>query len=233
LKPETLLKAIQRGMEIEDNNVIFKSQKIKASGYNFYATKDLEKFHFSRKNIGAGGFGIVFKTVELKNREERALKIPKDKHAIDNLYKTREILKELNDPNRNPPPPHDGIPSTPSEITEISINGIKSAFFDMELQSSDVYTKGSFMPNFQKLSVSERLNLCNQLLSGVVYMHAFEIKHGDIKPQNCLVRNDENGIPVKLVLSDFDGASKKQTTASTENYRPSDYESSQPEETCD
>jgi serine/threonine protein kinase len=91
--------------------------------------------------------------------------------------------------------------------------------------SGDLEGNGSYMPEFQELPAGERLDLCKQLLDGLETMHQKGYLHGDIKPGNCLMKEGADGIPEKLVISDFGGARKGGVNppTHTDRYRPADY----------
>ena len=57
-----------------------------------------------------------------------------------------------------------------------------------------------------ELSFTKRINYCTQYLNGLKNLHAANVAHGDIKPENCLIFNDDNGDVVKI--ADFGKAQK-------------------------
>ncbi|KAA8903441.1 kinase-like domain-containing protein [Sphaerosporella brunnea] len=48
------------------------------------------------------------------------------------------------------------------------------------------------------MSTEERLNICTDIGSAIMALHAYGVIHGDIKPQNILVYKDETGTTIKV-----------------------------------
>ena len=48
------------------------------------------------------------------------------------------------------------------------------------------------------------LKFFKELVSGIAYCHANGITHQDLKPENLLVHNDNNGGEFTLKIADFD-----------------------------
>lgn len=219
LKPEIILKVIAKGMSISDNNATFKAQLFKENGVTLYGSEDLQKFHLVKKELGVGSYGTVFETIELTNAEIKALKDTfssiKPQDAPDQLKNEYTTLNDINSDG-----PHKGIPKTPSEITNIA--NTKHNFLDMELLSGDLLSY-KFYKGFEKLRVADRLKLCGQLIHGLAVMHKKGYSHGDIKPENCLMKLNSKNKPAELFLSDFGGASKGIPVAYTAGYLPNDY----------
>lgn len=59
--------------------------------------------------------------------------------------------------------------------------------------------------DLKNLKCEEKVNICQQLTSGVAYLHSKEIVHGDLTPTNVLVKLYSNRILIKI--ADF-GMSK-------------------------
>lgn len=228
LKPKTMLKAIQQGFKIEDNNAVFKDQKISIGSCKFYATKDLSKLHFVQKKLGAGSFGTVFKTVELVNVEIRAVKEAHTKNqAVDDLKNEYTVLKDCNKGGIRT-----GFPTTPSEVTVITGKDGKTetAFLDMTLMNGDLSMNSLFLNStFNALPAGERLELIGQPISALVDLHKLGYIHRDIKPENLLMKTDGEKKPTQFTLADFGGVSIGGASgASTRIYRASDTRGSNP-----
>tara|TARA_B110000285_G_scaffold72989_1_gene84113 strand:+ start:86 stop:583 length:498 start_codon:yes stop_codon:yes gene_type:complete len=66
--------------------------------------------------------------------------------------------------------------------------------------------RGDFFDTF-KLSISERLGLCRQIVVGVNHLHAVGVWHRDIKPGNVLFKQDADNGGLVLKIADM-GISK-------------------------
>lgn len=225
LKSTTLLKMIDKGLSIPEN--VGKAQHFTIENgddiHHFFADPGFERLLFVEKEIGSGGFGEVFKTINLlsENKESQAVKT-----AIsdpEDLKNEEAISKVLGN--------HPGIQSGIRAFTDVLSPNHNMAFYHTELMSGDLDTKGDLLPKFHKLGTEKRLNLCMDLLDGLAHMHKNDIVHGDIKPKNCLGKNDKDGVPEKFVISDFGGAinfndeksRNRHNLVSTDTYKPADY----------
>lgn len=70
------------------------------------------------------------------------------------------------------------------------------------------------------MPMGEVLELFRQLQNGLAEMHSQRCIHGDIKPENCLIKYAEGNIPAKCVLTDFGGAKIMTDTMSINIYTP-------------
>lgn len=216
ITPNILFKAIEQGLKIEENNIVFTAQKIKIEEgghtYKFYASENLEKFHFVEKKLGEGAFGRVFKTVELVNTEIRAVKKTfhkkEDDGSLDTFSINRANEQQENEYNvltsLNKDGHQEGIPTPPSKVTYLESKreeGVKLGFMDMEVMTSDL--NDSVQNEFINLSHKEQLIFLRSLLLGLEYMHKKGYIHRDLKPENCLVKVGPDGKPEKFVLADF------------------------------
>ncbi|GMI52874.1 hypothetical protein ScalyP_jg8263 [Parmales sp. scaly parma] len=57
--------------------------------------------------------------------------------------------------------------------------------------------RGDFFDKFKR-SISERLELCRQIVVGVNHLHAIGVWHRDIKPGNVLFKQDEGSLVLKI-----------------------------------
>lgn len=220
LKPHILLTAIKKGMEVGAQ-----AQKIKfednGTSYKFYASENLENFHFVQVKLGEGDFGRVFKTVELNNGKIRALKktflsIHKkgphkdkiDERHIKSANESAELeYKLLIELNKNGP--QEGIPSPPSKIFYITSEKAKNlgveielGFFDMDLKDYDLENT-EVQKKINGLEPKQKLLCLRPLVFGVKYLHENGYVHKDLKPDNCFIKLDANGNPDSFQLGDF------------------------------
>lgn len=149
------------------------------------------------KQVGIGGFSSVYKCTHLKSKEERAVKVidkVKIKGKIEELDREFKILMDLDHPNI-------------IKIFEIfETNNL--IFIVQEFCKGGELCKE--IANNQKKGIvfteEDASKIIRQIASSLIYLHSFNICHGDIKPENIMLKNPNDFTNVKLI--DF-GFSKR------------------------
>eukprot|EP00347_Sterkiella_histriomuscorum_P014901 403359081 len=152
------------------------------------------EFYKCEKIVGQGAFGVVFKAKCLETNETVAVK----KVLQDKKYKNREldILQELTHPNIINIK-HHFFSTNDDNDTEEYLN-IVTEFYPDTLNKITTY----FSKQKKNLPFFLTKLYTFQLLRGLAYLHAKNIAHRDIKPQNLLIDSDTQ----KLVICDFGSA---------------------------
>lgn len=147
--------------------------KKKAVNFRPQADMNIGNKYILKEFIDEGSFGLVWKAVNLENKEIVALKIPKDQERGDNtLSEGKEFIG-----NR-----HSNVVSIywMGRIDGVFI--IEMEYFNGHKLSDELCETGFKSPR----TFNEIYELFLQILNGVGYIHSKNICHGDIKPQNIL-----------------------------------------------
>jgi calcium-dependent protein kinase len=145
------------------------------------------------EQIGIGGFSTVYRCIHLKSSEARAVKVidkAKIKGKIAQLDLEFRILMELDHPSI-------------IKIFEI-FETPYLLYIVQELCSGgepckEIWKRGKF-------SEEDASKIMRQLTSSLIYMHSFNICHGDIKAENLMLKYPGDFSSLKLI--DF-GFSKR------------------------
>jgi len=226
---KTLLKVCQA--TINDKGE-FKTGDYTIKKFRFFATKDLNKIAIVKGKIGKeGAYGETFKVNVLDHSNEtqattkpQFLKLSNDKTASqDSMKREHSILTAIGK--------HPGIQKIPSDIEHIE-SGNK-VFYHTKLMDGDLDSCLD-KSEYQMQGAEKRLNLFLPMLDGLAHVHKQGYCHNDIKPDNCLIKVDKEGVPIKAVLADFGLAKQdKNGKGATGGYIPSDCYDSQKGETVD
>ncbi len=135
--------------------------------------------------LGEGGMGVVYRATDLQRNEECALKfLTNQRGALDITRFKREFRSaaRLNHPN----------------CVRAFELGHDNAhwFFTME------YVKGQSLLRTKWTNTDAVVDMGLQMLAALDHVHARQIVHRDIKPQNILVSGEQNG-PQRFKLSDL------------------------------
>ena len=127
----------------------------------------------STDRLGGGSFGQIYKGINLKTKEEVAIKIESKNIETPQLIHESKILKALND--------NDGFPKvylvTPLDDVLIMV---------MELLGENLQKLLMNSPH-KKFSLKTTLMLAIQILSRIKTLHENNYIHRDIKPENFTI----------------------------------------------
>jgi len=146
---------------------------------NFRPKEELEigNKYILKDFIDEGSFGSVWTAINLDINEIVAVKIPKDQERADNTLAEGKELQGSEHPN----------------IVKLNWMGRIDGVFVIEME----YFKGHKLSDelcetgFRNPKTFEQIyEIFNKILDGIEFIHEKKISHGDIKPQNILVRDN-------------------------------------------
>ncbi|KAG8789802.1 hypothetical protein FRC12_013182 [Ceratobasidium sp. 428] len=144
-------------------------------------TKDLDLDSCSHRPIEWGGFSEVY-LGKLHSGTEVAIKCSRKLQSLDRSGGSSEILKHTaREIYAWAKCDHPGI---------LKFRGI-ARFRDQVVMVSEWMPNGSLSSYLRKRPSINRIQLCVRLSEALEYMHARGIVHGDIKPANVLMSNDD------------------------------------------
>lgn len=156
--------------------------------------------------IGQGGVGIVYRAYDTQTRQVVALKLLNPDLLAQYSAIKRRFESEINYLQQRLNHPsiikiYDtgtvtvaelGLPPQ-SKISEVP-------WFTMEYLDADL---GYWVSTRGKLSVEEAIDCVGQIAAGVAHAHSKNTIHGDIKPDNILIKVGANNRLERAVLTDF------------------------------
>lgn len=174
---------------------------------------NIKVYEFGRK-LGSGTYGKVFAAVDLHKKRERALKIAQgNSDAWKDLKNEHDMLCRIHANGKVL-----GIQKKPKTLFDISLRGTKIMGYLGAKYDHDYLID----INQKFMSIDHRLREFYQLAFGLSHLEGQGIIHGDIKPQNILVKQ---GPRMNLVdLADF-GTALDANRASVEEMATNPYSS--------
>ena len=147
----------------------------------FVGTTFAERYQL-QKRIGAGGMAIVYKALDLRNNEVRAIKILRPELAVDSTQRIR-FLREVKAARAAR---HEGI----VEIFELGELPDGNAFFVLE------YLDGITLARRLDrglLPLAQVFDIILQVLKALHGAHSLGVVHRDIKSENIMLIEDAGG----------------------------------------
>lgn len=169
--------------------------------YNIWYDKDHQELEigYVRELIGKGGFGKVFTYVNLTRHTKEAFKHARKNKGLDAKLDIRNEYQVLSDCDHVW-----GIQIRPRRIRLISKISKKGRPQKYGYISSCLYDRTYAEELKTPPTLQKYLFDFHQILSGLHYLASRDILHGDIKPENILVKQTKD---YQLVhLADFGGA---------------------------
>lgn len=162
--------------------------------------------------IGSGGYSIVYRIFNLSFGQEQALKVGRtDIHTPEgaqrDLENEQRILRIIY--QSMPPGTIKGIVDEPHVVAPIVPAGSTAMLLPLYHAGSFDKT-GRMMITLDHGGIDDRprrevLEAICELLQGLATIQAAGVRHGDMKPDNILAKEDQDG-KLHLLISDFGGA---------------------------
>ena len=137
--------------------------------------------------LGHGGFGTVHKGYDNFNQPFAIKKINRDEDENKAITETAKLL-QLKD--------RLGAHENIVPIFDIRYWN-RSIWVIMELCDLGDLNK-YFHNHLPRLTTQKRVNIMQQTMSGIAYLHSQDIVHRDIKPANIVAKSTRNGVVIKL-----------------------------------
>jgi len=183
---------IKPDVDLEHASQIYSTRKGRAQGDTSAATiselisrADEERKYIVDRELGRGGMGAVFATVDQDIRRKVAMKVmlpsaSGDARHIKRFLEEAQVTGQLEHPNIVP-------------VHEIGINDQSKVYFTMKLVKGE--TLESIISRIssgdqqyrQKYGLGTLLQLFMKVCDGMGYAHAKGVLHRDLKPENIMV----------------------------------------------
>lgn len=141
------------------------------------------------EEIGSGGFGTVYRAVQLSLERTVAVKLLKrglsdNKDALQAFSREAKSAAKLEHPN----------------IIPVYNYGCESGSYFIVMECVEGGTLDSMMREKKRFSIAETGRYAKEIASALDYAHSQEVVHGDLNPRNILI--GQNG---RLLIGDFFG----------------------------
>jgi len=172
------------------------------------------KFIIQGKPLGIGGFGITYKALEPKTGKFYAIKTLNQQMQLQDDQQVKFINEALTIKGFE----HRHIVKVHEVIKEVEvIEEDKFELFGMVMEYIDGVTLFKYVQNKGQLSESEALLYINQISQALEYIHAKGSLHRDVKPENILLRQNEQN-QQEAVLIDFGSTRSMANTSMTKSF---------------
>ena len=145
--------------------------------------------------LGSGGFASVYKAIKNDTNDSVALKVSvdRDRQYVDMLQRETELMSELRDTPHVVKLLKYFVAEDAERYVHVAVMPVLDMSLDALISSDDVASK------------DEIKRLARHVSSGLTHCNDLYIAHSDLKPDNILVKIDEEGNNTYL-LSDFGSA---------------------------
>jgi serine/threonine protein kinase len=172
------------------------------------------KYIIQGKPLGIGGFGITYKALEPKTGKFYAIKTLNQQMQLQDDQQVKFINEALTIKGFE----HRHIVKVHEVIKEVEvIEEDKFELFGMVMEYIDGVTLFKYVQNKGQLSESEALLYINQISQALEYIHAKGSLHRDVKPENILLRQNEQN-QQEAVLIDFGSTRSMANTSMTKSF---------------
>lgn len=146
--------------------------------------------------VGAGGFGVVYECTEIATGKLYAAKLVfKANTPMDAIVNEAKVLESLDHPRIMK------FRALLFERTFVCIVATLYSGGDLIGAMLEQWGRGDDIPQ------NSTIFLTQQVVEAITYLHAHNVIHRDIKPDNCLLdRPDLSDPELQMVLSDFGSA---------------------------
>ncbi|KAG1852330.1 hypothetical protein C8R48DRAFT_749820 [Suillus tomentosus] len=152
--------------------------------------------------LGSGSYGVVYHARNIINDDELAVKLEPLINNSSSLEQEYNILKEL-----------EGGVGIPHAIWF----GREATYDALVLDLLGPSLHDLFLARKRKFNLHTILNIGDQLLSSLEYIHSHNYVHGDIKPQNILV--SRGALQKTIFVVDF-GIAREYWNPETQTHMP-------------
>ncbi|HCQ20444.1 MAG TPA: serine/threonine protein kinase [Anabaena sp. UBA12330] len=175
------------------------------------------RFIIQGKPLGSGGFGITYKALEPKTGKLYAIKTLNQQMQLGDDFADQQV-KFINEALKIASFDHKHIVKVHEVIKEVEvIEEDKFELFGMVMEYIDGVTLFKYVQNKGQLSESEALLYINQISQALEYIHAKGSLHRDVKPENILLRQNEQN-QQEAVLIDFGSTRSMANTSMTKSF---------------
>jgi serine/threonine protein kinase len=172
------------------------------------------RFIIQGKPLGIGGFGITYKALEPKTGKFYAIKTLNQQMQLQDDQQVKFINEALKIASFD----HKHIVKVHEVIEEVEvIEEEKFRLVGVVMEYIDGVTLFKYVQNKGQLSESEALLYINQISQALEYIHAKGSLHRDVKPENILLRQNEQN-QQEAVLIDFGSTRSMANTSMTKSF---------------
>ena len=176
-----------------------------------------DRFIIQGKPLGSGGFGITYKALEPKTGKLYAIKTLNQQMQLGDDFADQQV-KFINEALKIASFDHKHIVKVHEVIEEVKvIEEEKFRLVGVVMEYIDGVTLFKYVQNKGQLSESEALLYINQISQALEYIHAKGSLHRDVKPENILLRQNEQN-QQEAVLIDFGSTRSMAKTSMTKSF---------------
>jgi transcriptional regulator with GAF, ATPase, and Fis domain/tetratricopeptide (TPR) repeat protein len=133
--------------------------------------------------LGRGGMASAYLVVDLRDGDEVALKLLEADELEQHFWAELEVLRGIH---------HPCLPDVRA-LGRLELGGSRRAYY-----VADYIEGGSLREHVARVGPRRALLALRDALSGLSLLHRLGVRHGDVKPDNVLVRADGRGVLIDL-----------------------------------